>query len=832
MENRGGFVFGKEAACILPIKMYLVADSGKESVKVGPVMKNNCLILFLLLSLCRWMPVSAFLPAASPEVPPLRGEKIYLAPEREEIQPGDTLSVSGLVVEARHFGLPYSRYVHVEMFDGRDSLVIRQKLRCEDGRFCARIPVDTFQMPGIYYVRAYTRLMRNAPAWTFPVCAVGIGRPVNLPRLTGANRIDSVHFYPEGGRLVAGCPQVVVFDVRDANGRPLQVTGELVDGRDSLVAGHLATSADGRGVIRFIPAGETTYTLRLRRSPSEAYARFPLPPADAAVSIRMNINRGRLRYGLTASAEWEGNYRFVLFFRGDFSFEDTLSVHHPSGIADISGQPGGIYAGVLLDPSGQTVAERLIFDPGRGAAASSVLETDREAYVPGETARIDWPVSLPLDTAARYLIRFVRKAASAQDAEDVAHKEGMEEEGEDIASYLWLSSELETPLACHPGCRLADGGFDLQAIDRLLIGCRWRRRPLAGLLQESPAYAYLPETVMSLGGKVESEWGNRLKGGNMVALDNKTGFTYTGEITPDSRFIMGVDDFTEGHSFFIQAYNRKGKSYNFRIYPDAETFPPVVNPLRPFWEQRLRAEVLAGNGREQALGRYEKTKGNEGMRNYRLKEVEVTGRVRKKQEPVNRYYEPFRLTEEMLRRNVYSDLVPYFDRLMGLKVKKVSLDMSGEAASPLSFRYGLFTTRGVSTLKISNDPYSYQADEMPVLLDGSLIDTHLVLTTLSPQNVASIERLTPGRALSYTSFGFNGAVLITTRSGNGSLFVSKGMHYHPEGLSSLATPPPALPCRLRVPDREGVYLIVAEGIDKEGNPFRFTRTIEVKEEKR
>lgn len=57
------------------------------------------------------------------------------------------------------------------------------------------------------------------------------------------------------------------------------------------------------------------------------------------------------------------------------------------------------------------------------------------------------------------------------------------------------------------------------------------------------------------------------------------------------------------------------------------------------------------------------------------------------------------------------------------------------------------------------------------------------------------------------------------------------MHYHPEGLSSLAVAPPVLPCRLGVSDREGAYLIVVEGIDKAGNPFRFTRPIEVKEEK-
>lgn len=806
-------------------------------------MKKLCLILWGWVGLgCGWtgFGASALEICASdtvsnpslviPSVVP--HEKIYLTLDRDEVQPGDTLLVSGLVVDARQFGVPYSRYVHVEWLDSRDSLVARQKLSAEDGLFCTRMPVDTFLMPGIYYVRAYTRWMRNAPAWTFPMLPVGIGRRVAMPRPAATGDVGSVRFYPEGGRLVAGVPQQVMFEVADANGNPLRASGDLIDEKGTLVATGVGSYADGRGLLRFLPRAGMKYALRLKGPAQEKEVLYPLPDAGELPSIRMNINRGRLRYELTMGPEREGNYRFALFFRGSFCFEDTLSARHPAGVVGINNQPAGLYAGVLRDEGGTALAERLIFWPAGGevSVSSGTLETDREVYAPGALAYVRLDSVSGAEVAGRYLVRWVEKPGVEEEAAGQQGSVGSGAEGlgfETLASYLWISSELEVPLAYRRGMRLTGGELDLRAVERLLLGCRWKRDSLATLGQQPPARLFEPETVMTLSGRVETELGNRFKkGGSMVALDAANGLTYTGEITADSRFRMGVDDFLDGHSFFMQAYNPKGKSYNFRIYPEEETYPAVVNPLRVFWERKdgavLRSEAEPEEEEVRAFGQ---GKGKE--RHYRLQEVEITGRARKKQKAVNRYYEPFLITEQMLRESVYGDLVPYLERFVGLVVKKLPLYSGEEPKNPLSYRYGLFTTRGASVLRGVDDPYSYQVDEIPVLLDGFLIDTHLVLTTLHPQNVVSIQRLTPAQALAYTSHGMNGAVLIKTHGNNGSLFVSKGIHHHPEGLSPLALPAPSLPCTLRVPDKEGVYLIVAEGIDGEGNPRRFTREIRV-----
>lgn len=522
------------------------------------------------------------------QLPCVQNEKIYLLPDKNAVQPGDTLLVSGLVLESYDFSGPYSRYVHVELLDTRDSVVSRQKLNCTSaGLFGTRLAVDSFQTPGMYYVRAYTRLMRNFPAWTLPIRPVRIGMAPADPVRAAVNEIYKVRFYPEGGRLVAECP----------------------------LAG---------------------------------------------------------RHGL---------------------FTDE-------------GQP------------------------------------------------------------------------------------------------------------------------DEAAVDRLLIASRWKRYKWTDVLQNRLALPFQPETLLALSGRVESELGNRLKkGGEMVALDNITGFTYTGEITSDSRFRVGVDDFPEGHSFFMQAYDSKGKSYSLKIIPDNDTYPVVDNRLKYRLERKERGNaVLETNVRGEITFSYDK----HNRKNYHLPEIEVAARIHQKEVALNRIYEPFKLTEEQIDQFAYPDIIPLLDRMVGFQVRKVSLDPSDNSDDPLHFRYGIFSTRGASSLRGSDDLHDYQVGEMPVILDGVLTDTHQVIMNYPPKVIHSIERLTPAKALAYTSHAFDGALLITTRGWKAAGFKSKGIRYKPPGLSPWAVPPPVLPCSLRVPAEEGVYRIVAEGVDGEGNPRRLTCEIRVK----
>ena len=55
-------------------------------------------------------------------------------------------------------------------------MIVRQKVGCDEGgRFCAKIPTLSVIGKGVYYLRAYTNLMRNFSGENFALQPVLIG---------------------------------------------------------------------------------------------------------------------------------------------------------------------------------------------------------------------------------------------------------------------------------------------------------------------------------------------------------------------------------------------------------------------------------------------------------------------------------------------------------------------------------------------------------------------------------------------------------------------------------------------------------------------------------
>lgn len=763
-----------------------------------------------------------------------RNEKVYLAIEKESVLPGDTFSVYGWIVEAQTLALsPYSRYVYLECLDDQDSIIVRQKISCSSGMFRTRIPVDLFQTPGRAYIRAYTRLMRNQPEWTFTIYPVQLGRPgsgIQAVPATGRG-IHSVRFYPEGGRLVNGCLQQVVFEITDPSGRPVQTTGELIDNEGNVLQSGLATHPSGRGCIRFIPLEGKTYRLRVStQTDSEVSQLYTLPPAGHKPSLQVNLNRGKLRYTLVSASKDREPYRIVLFYRGIFLTEDTLSSSRPAALLDLSAYPSGICVALLLNEKNETVAERLIFHVGDDSIASywdsdeALLRTDKMVYRPGEIARLYWN---QVDSAAAYQVRIQETTTDLE----ASHKPGsLALPGQDIVSYLLLTSEF--PASCIPFGEYQPPRLKtcLPEIDKWLITMQWKRFSLLEVMQDSCAYFFPPEKGIVLEGRVETELGDPLKGGSLVAVNTDTGFTYEGGIDATGRFRVAVDDFADGQTFFMQAYDRKGKTFGYKVIPDPEIYPGVDNRLKTGRvEERLWADSISSSSVRIASDGISVSIGENEEKNYHLPEIEVAARIRKEAPETQDFYFQRKITEEIIRKRSYPDILPYLQDLSGIRVGKVSLNPSAEEGDLSVFRYAIFTTRGAAVLRKISDPYQRQPGELPVLLDGSLVDTHHVLTTLDPQNVASIERLTPGQALAYTSFGFDGAILITTRDYRKEKPESKGILWQPLGLSPADDLPAQLPDSLVLPRRPGAYRLIVEGIDGLGVPRYEEKQIVVQE---
>ncbi len=188
-----------------------------------------------------------------------RSEQIYLSPLQASVMPGDSIDVEGIVTSLAGDNIrPYSRYLYVELIGEADSALVRSKVACDSlGHFSLRVPTDPLDSKGIYWLRAYTSLMRNFNPASFALQPVVLG--TTLPTDDGI--IDSnasLSLFPVGNVLSSGRPQNVVAYLSSGQGFPLGNKKLTLTDAAGKVITDAITSPSGLATLSFLPAAAQT----------------------------------------------------------------------------------------------------------------------------------------------------------------------------------------------------------------------------------------------------------------------------------------------------------------------------------------------------------------------------------------------------------------------------------------------------------------------------------------------------------------------------------------------------------------------------------------------
>ncbi|MCC9606549.1 hypothetical protein LOC68_17300 [Blastopirellula sp. JC732] len=95
-----------------------------------------------------------------------------------------------------------------------------------------------------------------------------------------------VNFYPEGGNLVAGLNNRVYFHAADANGKPIELKGAIVNDREEVIA-QAETKYRGRGQFDFTPQPDQNYRLTADLGENMVVADLPTPSATDVATIKV-----------------------------------------------------------------------------------------------------------------------------------------------------------------------------------------------------------------------------------------------------------------------------------------------------------------------------------------------------------------------------------------------------------------------------------------------------------------------------------------------------------------------------------------------------------------
>lgn len=240
-------------------------------------------------------------------------------------------------------------------------------------------------------LRAYTNWMRN-----FSTDAIGrqnllVVSPTDQQRpavstATVAATVSSVTIRPEGGALVAGLRNRLVFCARDTFGVGVPATGFIgTSAGDTLT--KLATDNTGLASADLSPQPQTAYWAVLGGK------RVVLPPVQPTGSVlRCNdlTYTDRIRVTIeNGPSPALDTLTFIVQSRGRILSYASVPRQTPVSVFNIarSSLPSGLISMVLVDKEKKRVGERLIYQPARNGDSTEPIDLELDQPLPSLTPR-------------------------------------------------------------------------------------------------------------------------------------------------------------------------------------------------------------------------------------------------------------------------------------------------------------------------------------------------------------------------------------------------------------------------------------------------------------
>ena len=351
-------------------------------------------------------------------------ESIHITTDQGVYLAGDTIWMRPFVVNASTLQQSdASRYVYVELAAPTGEVVRRITLLGRDGRFKGYLPLDLDLPEGQYTLSAYTTFMRNmGPDFFFrkkvsvlSPYAMKEGFEVSSPK-SGTIRLDrtnvevpikikaddkerilkkddrlvdislnkgeknagtilvsngqysryinvgdadttiAVSFHPEGGYLIPGENCKVGVKAIGPDGLSRDISGIIVDSKGRNVA-NFSTIHAGMGSVTIRPEAGETYTFRTN---GNSY-RLPDAESNAAVIHAEGADTPGVPIVVKAIGRVPAGCTLVAQTRGQLIQLSPIALGSPVSI-DRTTLPTGVTQLLLIDPSGNTLSERLIWN--------------------------------------------------------------------------------------------------------------------------------------------------------------------------------------------------------------------------------------------------------------------------------------------------------------------------------------------------------------------------------------------------------------------------------------------------------------------------------------
>ncbi|MGZ3778921.1 MAG: hypothetical protein ACXVAZ_14770, partial [Mucilaginibacter sp.] len=415
-------------------------------------------------------------------------EKIFAHTDKGSYMTGEILWFKLYVVDgATGKPLSLSKVAYVDVLDNSQVAVMQTKVELKNGIGSGSIYIPVTLGNGNYKLRAYTNWMKNFSADYYFEKKVMIVNPQIAPPLNvtaNANDFD-IQFFPEGGNLVNGISSKVAFKAVNKKGLGIDFSGAVVDQKNDTVA-KFKPLKFGMGTFSFTPDAANTYKAVIRVGTGAPVTREL--PAISKQGYAMQVTddgSAQLQVSVGTAGSVDQDVYLFAHTRQVVKIAKYTSLNNGSAkfTIDKSALGEGITHLTIFTGEHKPVCERLYF---KRPASSLAIDATADNQQYGVRKKVNISLDAKSSTGAQQnasLSMSVYRLDAFQTLEPG-----------DIASYLWLNSDLKGNIES-PEYYLKNSTPEANAAaDNLMLTQGWSRFQWGDVLKNKPAsFAYLPE---------------------------------------------------------------------------------------------------------------------------------------------------------------------------------------------------------------------------------------------------------------------------------------------------------------------------------------------------
>lgn len=452
-----------------------------------------------------------------------------------------------------------SKVAYVELLSADHKQVLQAKIELQQGKGNGSFMLPFSISSGAYIFRAYTNWMKNfSPDLFFekPIQVVNTLKKIGaMPNSTG---LCDIQFFPEGGNLVTGIQSKVAFHAVGTDGKGMMCKGVIVNQQGDTIT-SFTSGQFGMGQVSFTPQQGNTYKA-LVQSGSKTIERDLPASYESGYTIQL-LAQDAETIRVSVRSRGHDNEPIFLLAHTRQVVKQAQNKTLSNGQADFTMNAKELGEGVshftLFDSKRQPVCERLYFRQPK-QTLHIALATNEKTYALRKKVDLNINSSSGDQPSDADLSLAVYRMDSLQAID-----------GDDIESYLWLSSELRGKIESPAYYFNAGNPAAAEAADLLMLTQGWSRFKWENVLNGAkPAFRFLPEYEgLIISGMIKNKNSGAPSGAvkSYLSIPGQRFVFNSSTSGREGVVLFNTDKFYGSTDIILQAQNKPSESYTIDI---------------------------------------------------------------------------------------------------------------------------------------------------------------------------------------------------------------------------------------------------------------------------